>query len=195
MAHQGPTLPRPPPTKALLRTTACQDASLNGRTVGWPPHGSNPPTWRSQARLTTAFPHSSRESPNSRGPSWPPASDYSQAMPLPASTPHLSALVHLTHTTVSAGNPCKLPNMLLRLDRYMPLHGDSFSCHFRTHPQFQQSSVRGKEARRRGDSWQHRRRASDQGSAKPHWRRQRRRITDSHKGRKALTYFTNNTHL
>jgi hypothetical protein len=26
MAHQGPTLPRPPPTKALLRTTACQDA-------------------------------------------------------------------------------------------------------------------------------------------------------------------------
>ena len=140
-----------------------------------------------------ASPPSPRESPNSQGPSWLHASGSSQAMPSPASTLPVSALVHLTHITASAENPSKPRNMSSRFARYTPKHGGNSSCHYRTPFQSQLSSARRKEARRWETSWERRRLVSDRGGAKPHRKRKRRRITDNYRGRTAPSNCTQNT--
>ena len=106
--------------------------SLSGKIAGWQPHGSNLPILLSQTCPMAAFPHSSRESPNSQGPLWPRASDFLQVMLSPASTLPAFTLVHLTHTTASAENPSKLYNMSSWNACCMPKRGDNFSYRYQT---------------------------------------------------------------
>jgi hypothetical protein len=141
-----------------------------------------------------SFPPSSRGSANSRGPSWPHVSDYSQVMLSPASTLPVSTPVHLTHTIVSAENPFKHHNTSLRHARYTSKHRDNSSCQSQTISHSQSSSERRKAARPWETFWQHLRLASDHGSERPHQRRMMRmRITDKFRGRRAQSHFTNNT--
>src|SRR6266436_1959604 len=136
--------------------------------------------------------HSSRESPNSQGPSWLLASDSSRVTHSPASTLPVSALVHLTHTTASAANPFKLHNTSSRNVCYMPKHGDNVSCPYQTLSHSQQFSARRKEARPWEDLWRRRRLASDRANESPRRKRKRMRIMDEFKGLKARSQYTQN---
>jgi hypothetical protein len=149
-AHQSPTLPpahRRHQQKPSYVLHHDKMQLLNGRTGGWRPRVSSPPTWRSQTHQTVAFPPSSRELPNSRGPLWPLASDSLQATHSPVSTLPIFAPVLLIHTIASAENPYKWHTTSSRHARYTPKHGDDFSCQSQTHFQSQPSSVRRKEVR------------------------------------------------
>ena len=146
-ARQGPTLPPPPPTKAQLRATARQEA-ITGWQNSWMDAPRLQPAYLALTNPPDGFvPPSSKESPNSRGPSSPHASGFSQATHSPASTLPASASVHLIHTIVSAESPYKQHNMSSRLARCIPKHGDNFSCQSRTLSQSQPSSARRKEGR------------------------------------------------